>query len=279
MFDKSKYKAAAFDLDGTLLDKGKMSEGVKEALIKLKNSGIITIVATGRDWCQVEKDWRKYFTYCISTSGGCIRKCDTEEVVASHPIRQKDVLELIEVIDSFHSGYFLYLEGSAECTGNAFAVINKNMPRINREDFLNLFSTREHPEHSLYNFQKTTEKVVYKIESYYPSKEASLQAGEALKRIGKYETIVMSHDSVEINAKGINKAGALKELGEMAGFDAGSLVAFGDSSNDLDMLKYAGFAVVMDNGADSVKEVADLIAPDVSKDGAATTILELFELD
>ena len=41
MFDKSLYKAAAFDLDGTLLDRGKMSEGVKEALIKLKN--IITI--------------------------------------------------------------------------------------------------------------------------------------------------------------------------------------------------------------------------------------------
>jgi len=279
MFDKSRYKAAAFDLDGTLLDKGKMSEGVREALIKLKNSGIITIVATGRDWCQVEKEWRGLFTYCISTSGGCIRECETEKVIASHPIRQKDVLELIEVIDSFHSGYFLYLEGSAECTGNAFAVINKNQPRINREDFLNLFSTREHPEHSLYNFQKATEKTVYKIESYYPSKEVSLQAAEALKRIGKYETIIMSHDSVEINAKGINKAGALEELGNLVGFKAENLVAFGDSSNDLDMLKYAGYAVVMDNGADCVKEIADRIAPDVSKDGAATTILELFELN
>ena len=279
MFDKSKYKAAAFDLDGTLLDKGKMSDGVKAALNKLKNSGIITIVATGRDWCQVEPEWRKYFTYCISTSGGCIRKCDTEEVVAMHPISQKDVLNLIEVIDSFHSGYFLYLEGSAECTGNAFAVINKNKPRINREDFLALFNTREHPEHSLLNFQKTTEKTVYKIESYYPSKELSLQAGEALKRMGKYETIIMTHDSVEINAKGINKAGALKELGEIAGFGPENLVAFGDSSNDLDMLKYAGYAVVMENGVDSVKEIADSIAPDVSKDGAATAILEMFGLD
>lgn len=279
MFDKSKYKAAAFDLDGTLLDNGKMSEGVKDALIKLKNSGIITIVATGRDWCQVEPAWREYFTYCISTSGGCIRKCDTEEIVASHPIRQKDILELIEVIDSFHSGYFLYLEGSAECTGNAFAVINKNQPRINRENFLALFSTREHPEHSLYNFQKTTEKTVYKIESYYPSKEISLQAGEALKKIGKYETVIMKHDSVEINAKGISKAGALKELGKIAGFNKENLVAFGDSSNDLDMLQYAGYAVVMDNGDDCVRELADKIAPDVNKDGAATAILELFELE
>ena len=107
----------------------------------------------------------------------------------------------------------------------------------------------------------------------------SLQAAEALKRIGKYETIIMSHDSVEINAKGINKAGALEELGNLVGFKAENLVAFGDSSNDLDMLKYAGYAVVMDNGADCVKEIADRIAPDVSKDGAATTILELFELN
>ena len=278
MFDKSKIKAAAFDLDGTLLNNGKMSEEVKKALLDLKKSGVITIAATGRDWCQVEKEWHEYFTYCVSTSGGSIRECEGGKIVVSHPIPQRDVLELIGILDSFHAGYFLYLEGSAECTGNAFALINKNHPRINRENFLELFSTREHPEHSLLDFQMKTEKTVYKIESYFPSKKVSLEAAKVLESRGKYEIVVMNHDSVEINAKGISKAGGLKELGSIIGYDAENLIAFGDSSNDYDMLVYAGYAVVMENGEDFVKEKADLIAPHVDLDGAATTIRELFGL-
>lgn len=278
MFDKSLMKAAAFDLDGTLLDEGYMSDEVKRALKDLKDSGIHTIVATGRDWCQVTPEWRELFSYCVSTSGGCIRKCDTGEVLASHPLAYDDTIELIKVLDSFHSGYFLYQEGQAECTGNAFVLINKNRPRINRENFLAKFFTREHPEHSLLDYETKTAGKVFKIESYYTSKRISLDAADKIREMGKFEIVVMKHDSVEINPKGISKAGGLLELGKLIGYKAENLVAFGDSSNDYDMLETAGYAVVMSNGEDCVKEIADMIAPDVTKDGAATAIRKLFEL-
>ena len=65
----------------------------------------------------------------------------------------------------------------------------------------------------------------------------------------------------------------------MLGTDRTALVAFGDSRNDLEMLEAAGYAVVMENGEQCVKDIADRIAPHVSEDGAATAIREMFELE
>jgi len=278
MVDNIVYKAVAFDLDGTLLNKGKLSPVVRDAVKALKDSGIITIVATGRDWCQISEELRGLFSYSISTSGACIRDCQTGDILFSNPIPKEDVLKVIQVIDEFKAGYFLYLEGSAECTGNAFALINKFIPRVDRENYLTTFNTREHAKHSLYDFEKETEKTVFKIESYFSSREKSIKAKEELEKVANLDLVVMNHDSLEINAGGVSKARALKRLGSLAGFSEKELVAIGDSMNDYDMLQLAGLPVVMDNGQDEVKKIAKLIAPDVNEDGVAKVISELFNI-
>lgn len=278
MFNRKAIRVAAFDLDGTLLDLGVMSKKVREALVLLRESGIETIIATGRDWCQIAPEWRELFTYCITSNGASIRRCSDNAIISSYPLNTQKVLKIIEVMDSQHAGYFLYHDGNAECTGNAFALVNKKAPRINRENFLELFNTREHAEHSLLSYEKDTERTVFKIQSYYPTKAASLVAADEIKKLGKFEVVVMHHDSVEITAKGISKAGGLWELGKIAGFAPENIIAFGDSGNDEQMLSLAGYAVAMDNGEECVKKLADKIAPDVKEDGVATVLKELFDL-
>jgi Cof subfamily protein (haloacid dehalogenase superfamily) len=83
---------------------------------------------------------------------------------------------------------------------------------------------------------------------------------------------------LEINAGGVSKAAGLKALCKHLSISKEQVMAAGDSGNDLEMLKHAGFAIVMDNANDEIKEVADKVAPHVKEDGLATALIDLFGL-
>lgn len=276
MLEEGRFRVAAFDLDGTLLDMGQMHPEVSEALRDLRNSGINTVVATGRDWCQLTPEIREHFSYAVTCSGAYIRNCLKEEAIASHPIPSHTLLALIRIIDKYNGGYFLYEEGKAECTGNAFALINKEEPRMDRERFLEIFSTREHATHSLYKYEKETQALVYKVQSYFASDEITDACYKEITESMHLEVVRMGHCSIEINALGVTKALGLLELGKRIGFSSKNLVCFGDSANDYEMLKLAGFSVAMGNAEEKIKRMADYVAGDVKENGAANAIRELF---
>ena len=83
--------------------------------------------------------------------------------------------------------------------------------------------------------------------------------------------------NLEVSAPGINKGEGLKILGEKLGIETKDMMAFGDSNNDSAMLQTAGVAVVMDNAYESVKEIADVIAPSNEEDGVAAVIEQMLE--
>ena len=52
-------------------------------------------------------------------------------------------------------------------------------------------------------------------------------------------------------------------------------MAFGDSDNDLAMLKMAGLSYAMDNAPQNVKDAADRVAPACTEDGVLQVLEEL----
>lgn len=52
------------------------------------------------------------------------------------------------------------------------------------------------------------------------------------------------------------------------------IIAFGDSFNDIDMMKYAGLGIAMGNAVDEVKASADVITQDNDHDGIVTALDE-----
>jgi len=71
-----------------------------------------------------------------------------------------------------------------------------------------------------------------------------------------------SRRNCEFMPSGIDKGTAVRVLCEKTGVDPANVMAFGDQTNDLPMLNAAGWPVAMENGEDSVKAAAKLIAPD-----------------
>lgn len=71
---------------------------------------------------------------------------------------------------------------------------------------------------------------------------------------------------------GVDKGKGIHRLGELYGITADEIMALGDSQNDLDMLKAAGFPVAMANAVDEVKAVASYVTASNNDDGVAAAV-------
>lgn len=76
-----------------------------------------------------------------------------------------------------------------------------------------------------------------------------------------------------INARS-SKGSAVEELARSYGISREEVIAFGDASNDIPMLEYAGLGVAMANGAPEVLACADLVALSNQEDGVAAVLEE-----
>jgi len=81
-----------------------------------------------------------------------------------------------------------------------------------------------------------------------------------------------SRRNCEFMPSGVDKASAVAILCEKTGIDPASVMAFGDQTNDLPMLRAAGWPVAMENGEDAVKAAAKIIAPDHNLGGVGLVL-------
>ncbi len=95
---------------------------------------------------------------------------------------------------------------------------------------------------------------------------------QALRMHPEFETAVTSRYVIEVTPKGVNKAYGVERLVEHLGIGAADVIAFGDSENDLEMLKYVGMGVAMGNGTEHLKAHADMVTLSNDEAGIAITL-------
>lgn len=83
-----------------------------------------------------------------------------------------------------------------------------------------------------------------------------------------------SRRNCEFMPTGVDKGMCVRFLCRQLGIGAERVMAFGDQTNDISMLRAAGWPVAMENGEDSVKACARIIAPDHNLGGVGRTLEE-----
>lgn len=79
---------------------------------------------------------------------------------------------------------------------------------------------------------------------------------------------------IEVFHPEVNKGTAITALANHFGIDIKDTIAFGDASNDLEMLEVAGVGVAMENGSDELKAVANVISKSNKEAGVAHYLYE-----
>ena len=82
-----------------------------------------------------------------------------------------------------------------------------------------------------------------------------------------YEILINDATVAEFVPKGFSKASGIQNACELFSIAREDTYAFGDSVNDLDMLRYVAHGVAMGNGTKEAKVAADYVTTELKDDG------------
>ncbi|CAM9132022.1 HAD family hydrolase [Mycoplasma todarodis] len=270
-----KIKAFAFDLDGTLLlpdGSGPHPETMK-ALREANKEGYKLILATGRPIYQTMDFVNSIgcISYIVGNNGASLYDVEANENISKDFLPEELFKSMIEV---------------AKETKSFFV-----MSTTDHVKKLNFFDGDDVPEWikiSVNDFGEP-DKLEDVIASSKTDKITQLtiknehelivdKAHELKKEYGKdYALHIANEVYLDVNPKGVSKLTGIEIVLEEHGIKPGEVMTFGDSGNDIQMLKGSGYGVAMENANDGAKTVADEIIGHHSTDAIAIKIREVID--
>ena len=267
-----KIKLMAFDLDGTLLTTDKrLSERNEKALYAAAEKGILIVPSTGRYYGTIPEIIRNLecVRYCLTINGAYVLDRKTDECMYRADMSVETALQIMRYLDTLPVCYDCYLDNKGWMTKEL-----QDKACLYADGFyLETLRSWRTPVPDIKEFIKEQQKPVQKIQFFMRDLEAKERAAEELRRMFPNTAVSSSvRNNVEINDAHANKGEALLSLAKKLGIKREEIMAFGDGGNDFDMIRAAGVGVVMENGRDDLKKLADIIAPHCDEDGVAQVI-------
>lgn len=253
-------KLIAFDLDGTFLYDDKSIP--EENLCLLQSAaaqGVHIVPATGRVLSVLPEELKVLpgLRYMIGANGALVSDIREDKEIYSAKIPLERALEVYAYADSQGLSYDCYLDNHGYMSAHMYDTI-QNIVTI--PGILNLIRTNRTRVDELKDYLRGRGDALQKIQFYVsdPEKKARIMA-ELRKKFPDLRITSSLPMNIEINGGGASKGQALCALCEYLGIDIRDTVAFGDGSNDLDMIQFAGTGVAMANAVDELKSAADFV--------------------
>ena len=83
--------------------------------------------------------------------------------------------------------------------------------------------------------------------------------------------------NLEISPKNSDKKDALEYVTKIYNIQPSEVIAMGDSSNDYEMLKWAGLGIAMGNAKNHIKDISDDVTAHYRRSGVAKAINKYFK--
>ena len=243
-------KIAFFDIDGTLIDMDTkvITQTTLNTLKQLQNNGIKVCVATGRPPRSVPSfDGFKFDAYLTFNASYCY---SDKEVIFSNPISQKDVQKIIENASSIHRPVLL-----ADKDRNG-----ANGCDIDLKDYM---AISKQSVEVIEDFEEFSKGEIYQIMIGFHLNELDL----IMKDANGAKMTAWWHRAGDIIPANGGKGKGIGEVLKYFHFSKEEAIAFGDGTNDVEMLKAVGLGVAMANATEDLKAVADVICPSVKEEG------------
>lgn len=255
-------KLIALDLDGTLTNEEKViTPYTYDVLMEAQRQGIRLCLASGRPpygMRPLAKQLRmaEYGGMLICYNGGHIEDCHTGRVYVEKALDEALFPTLLDFQELSGMTLMTYYEDHIYTQKPDDRYVrqsskNNNMAIRKVEDFLS-----EVP-------RPLNKCLMVGDPEIMPHWERTMK--EAL---GDRMNVMHSTPYfIELLPPNIDKGPSLMELARQLGMTAENVIAFGDSYNDIGMIRLAGTGVAMGNAEDAVKAAADFITKSNEEDG------------
>lgn len=247
-------KGIFFDIDGTLWDKDMIiPDSTREAVRKLKENKCLSFINSGRTRAFIQAPVLLSLGF-----DGILSGCGTSVYYRREELLYKKIpAEIVDTTLKVLKKYDMpvVLEGRTyqyvdpeEFLGDPFLDI---LRRDVGDKLLGITENHMNWEISKFSAVIRNDGFTRALEELSPW----------------YDFLVHGKKVVEGVPKGFSKATGIQVICEKLGIAHEDTYAFGDSVNDLDMLKYVAHGIAMGNGMPEAKEAADYVTDDLHADG------------
>lgn len=252
-------KMVVFDVDGTLYDcvNHEIPLSAIQAIHKMKEKGILFVIATGRAHYGLGKALNDLQPdYILSINGGClVDRC--HHILHAHTFNLEEVQSLIDFCHQNQAGLLwkfpqhMYIYQYPE---KIDWIEGQMRSDIGTEPFIHCPSQDHHL-----------------IESPMACciHANSKKVQEFQKNHQTIDFIQYSEQGYDVVPKGINKGVGLSDLMNYLNLSSNEVICIGDNYNDLEMMKKVDFSIAMGNAVDEVKKWASYTTLASSENGIA----------
>lgn len=243
-------KIVFFDIDGTLVDDDKyMLSSTKQAIKDLQRNGVHVALATGRPPFMFKeiRDELKIDSY-ISFNGQQV-VC-SGEIIYENPLKLNALQKLHE--DTIDSGYPMIFVGENEM--RATVAGHSDI----RATYRKLLSSYPLVDPTYYNSEAIFQALLFCKEN---------EEGVIQERHQDFHFLRWHELSCDIMPLGASKAIGINKIIDATGLKKTAAYAFGDESNDMEMIEEAGIGIAMGNAIPELKAIADFTTTAVHEDG------------
>lgn len=270
---KNNISMVITDMDGTLLNsKGEISKENLSVIKKIKENNIKFAIATGRGrepLCNFLDEYNilDKVDYIIGMNGVNFYDIKSDESYDFDYLDEDIISDIYNYFKDYDVSFVVHEKNTVICS--------KKTDHTDLECRVNKYDVRE-----VQDFTTIINKKYPKL-MIIGDKDVLDEVNEKLSKINSGEfNFFRSHDYfLEIVKNNVSKGNALVKLCKLKNIDISKVVAFGDNLNDVDMLKYSGWGIAVDNAHEELKTHARFVTKDNNEDGFAHACRQIINLD
>ena len=289
----AQIRLVAVDMDGTLLDDQKnFPPGLDELLDQLEERGIVFVPASGRQvWSLIDMFPERPGLTFIGENGAIVMRDGRE--ISSTPLDLATVRESVRLVRQ-HSlprpGATAAREDAGEGSlrenfDGGLVVCGKNCAYVERTDEAFLaavtpYYARTQCVDDLMEViddieQERIDEAIIKL-AVYSAGDVTALADATLGRFAhSHQFAISAANWADLQARGVDKGRALRELQDYLGVTPEQTAVFGDAGNDLSMIAQAEFSFAMENASADVRAAARFLAPSNNEAGVVQVLRAL----
>ena len=280
----SNIKILAFDVDDTLLNQDSvLSERNYQAIMRAMQKGYHVVIATGRVLSAIPSDILAVqgIRYAVTSNGARVTDLHKHETIYTNFLAKEDVKKMMPLLSDPTVMKEVFYDNKVY----ADTYCLEHLPEygVTNEWNKKYIKTTRTPVESTMALIEENIDCLENINLTFASLQKRDQFSEEIKKMTELAVFpsppfCSTSDIIEIGGKTASKAQALKAFADILGTGENSIMAFGDSSNDVQMIQAAAVGVAMANAVPEAKAVADFITGSNAEDGVAMALEGLLDI-
>lgn len=265
-------KLIASDIDGTLMNSyNELTDVTFKAIKSAMSLGIDFIPCTGRSLTAIDPNIMKIpdIKYAITSNGAAIFNLETNKQIYSDSINLSTALDVLKIASAYDICPIVFFDSQAYVSKECYdSPLNYGLLR----PMIDYFKNTRHPVDNINNLLIARNKSIDKIFLMMGDQEIRKTLQTIFNKIPNIHVTSSAVNNIEILNKTATKGNALKFLCNELIITKDDIMAFGDSPNDDDMLKFAKYSFAMGNATESIKRLSQYTTLSNDEDGVAVAI-------